>query len=65
MPTGFVFGNSDFSSVHADLDTYSFSVDTNQSKGILGFHPNTVGQICHAQCHSDNACPNRYKPCQQ
>ena len=46
MPTGTIFGKSDFSSLStycaSTFDTNSFSAGTNKSKGILESHPNTI-----------------------
>ena len=38
------------------------ATSTNQSKEILGSHPNTICQVFHAPCYSTNACPYHYQP---
>jgi len=37
-----------------------FNAGTNQSKGILGSHPNVLCKTCHPPRHPIDACSNPY-----
>ena len=69
MANGIVYGGTDVSSSSTFcspvLDTHCFSAGTNQSEGILGYHPNVICQICHAPDHSTDTCRKRYHHHQQ